>query len=213
MDNLHPSYIVASVEFRLNYILCTHRRRILANIYRWQHDYQHDTELLVHSCMDLDSVHSNKPNGMDNRCLMCIRVVRMKPTDFHDIHPSNSNVHDDCNLIDRWHCDRIEFDHKLQRNFDSHKLAWVGNHYRHGNQLKGKNNLNCNSELIFSRNFDFKFEEKNKISHNTYFHNKRFEHFRCSLHGKHTMVCALERDRRHFHRRFYPEHMDSGISH
>lgn len=56
--------------------------------------------------------------------------------DFHDIRLSNSIVHDDCNLIYRWHCDRIEFDHKLQHNYDLHKLVWLDNHYQHGIQLK-----------------------------------------------------------------------------
>lgn len=75
MDNLHQPYIVVYVEFQPKYILCKHHQHILVNIYMWPHDYQHGIVRLVHNYMDLDNVHSNKPNGMDNLCLWYILDV------------------------------------------------------------------------------------------------------------------------------------------
>lgn len=136
MDNRHRRYIVACVESELDYNLYRRHRYILVSIYMLQYDCRHDIGRLVHNCMGLDSVHLRKPNGMDSPDLMCIRAVRKQPTDCHDIHLSNSNVHDDYNQSDKLHFDRIEFDHKLQYNYDSRKRVLLDNHYQHGIRLE-----------------------------------------------------------------------------
>lgn len=152
MDNLHRPYIVVYVEFQPKYILYKHHQYILVNIYSWQHDYQLGIERLAHNCMDLDNVHSNKPNGMDNHCLLYTLDVHKQSMDFHDIRLSNSIVHDDYNLIYRLHCDRIEFDHKLQRNYDLHMPVWLDSHYQHGIQLKRKEIYFFRMIIIFDTN-------------------------------------------------------------
>lgn len=103
LDNRHQQYIVALVQFEFVYILHMHRQQIQANICKWLHDYRHDIECLEHNYMDPGNVHLHKPDGMDSLDLMNIRVVRMQSMDYHDNRPSNSNAHDDYNLVCKWH--------------------------------------------------------------------------------------------------------------
>lgn len=103
LDNRHQQYIVALVHIEFVCTLRMHRQQILVNICKWPHDYRHDIERLGHNYMDPGNVHLCKQDGMDSLDLMNILVFRMQSMDYHDNRPSNSNAHDDYNLVYKWH--------------------------------------------------------------------------------------------------------------
>lgn len=67
---------------------------------------------------------------------MNILVFRMRSMDCHDIRPSNSNVHDDYNLVCKWHFVHSLLDYMYQHNYDLCKIHLVHNHYPNGIQLE-----------------------------------------------------------------------------
>lgn len=103
LDNRHQQYIVLLVDIEFGCILCMRRQQILANICKWPHDYRHGIEHLEHNYMDPDNVRLCKQDGMDSLHLMNILVFHMQSMDCHDNRLGNSSVHDDYNLVYKWH--------------------------------------------------------------------------------------------------------------